>query len=110
MINSECAIVLTTVDSESEAEKFANKILEAKLAACIQIQKIKSRYQWNGKIQRSDEYLLSIKTQADLFDELSEFIKKNHTYETPEILQISVTNVSNDYWQWIRKSCQIVSQ
>jgi periplasmic divalent cation tolerance protein len=78
------SIILSTLKSEEDAEILARKILEKKLAFCIQIQKIKSFYPWNNKIERVDEYLLLIKTRTDLFQELSEYVKLNHGYKTPE--------------------------
>jgi periplasmic divalent cation tolerance protein len=101
MTQSNFAIVLTTVGTEQQAEALAQKILEGKLAACIQIQKIKSSYWWNEKIEHGDEYLLSIKTKTNLFSSLSEFIKKNHSYETPEIIQIQIISGSNKYLEWM---------
>jgi periplasmic divalent cation tolerance protein len=96
--------VLTTVETEQQAEVFAQKILEEKLAACVQIQKIQSRYWWNEKIERADEYLLSIKTRADLSSELSDFIKQNHFYEIPEIVQIPIAGGSEEYLNWMRSA------
>jgi periplasmic divalent cation tolerance protein len=94
-------IVLTTVETEQQAEELSQKILEKRFAACVQIQQIKSLYWWNNKIAHSDEYLLSIKTRAGLFHDLSEFIKKNHPYEIPEIVQIPITDGSEQYLKWL---------
>ncbi|MDR0677747.1 MAG: divalent-cation tolerance protein CutA [Holosporaceae bacterium] len=106
MNRSNFVIVLTTIETKQQAEVLTKKILEKKLAACIQIQKIQSRYWWNGKIERSDEYLLAIKAPANLFAEISNFIKKNHSYETPEIVQIPVTDGSKEYLDWIRETTE----
>jgi periplasmic divalent cation tolerance protein len=92
---------MTTVESEQQAEDLTQRILEEKLAACIQIHKIRSRYWWNGKIENSDEYLLSIKTRASMFSDLSNFIKQNHPYEIPEIVQIPITGGSDKYLEWM---------
>ncbi|GHU15535.1 divalent-cation tolerance protein CutA [Alphaproteobacteria bacterium] len=96
-------IVTTTVETEQQAEALARKIVVEKLAACVQIQKIKSVYSWNDKIELNDEHLLMIKTRSDLFAEISEFIKENHDYQVPEIVQIPITNGSNEYLSWIKK-------
>ena len=101
MIATNCIIVQTTIGSKKEAKELAQKILEEKLAACVQIQKIESSYWWKGEIECSDEYLLSIKTKTDLFYNLFEFIQKNHHYETPEIIQIPITYGSDAYLEWI---------
>lgn len=106
MNKSDFVIVLTTIETKRQAELLARKMLEEKLAACVQIQKTQSRYWWNGKIECGDEYLLAIKTRGDLFAELSEFIKKNHSYETPEIVEIPMTIGSTEYLSWIESALE----
>ena len=56
-------IVLTTVSESREAETLARKIVEAKLAACVQIlPPIISVYSWKDEIEKDSEILLLIKT------------------------------------------------
>jgi periplasmic divalent cation tolerance protein len=105
-MKTDCVIVLTTTDSEEESEKLAQMLLEEKLAACVQIQKIKSHYRWNEKIECADEYLLMIKTRPNLFSEISELICQNHSYETPEIVQIPITRGSPKYLAWIESTLE----
>jgi periplasmic divalent cation tolerance protein len=104
MEQSSFIIVLTTVEIEQRAENLALKILEEKLAACVQIHKIKSNYWWNGEIKCDCEYLLSIKTKAELFHDISEFIKQNHPYEIPEIIQIPIISGSDEYLKWMESA------
>ena len=87
-------VVLTTTPSAEEAEALANKIVEEMLAACVQIlPKMTSVYKWEGKVQTEPEHLLLIKTLDEKFDELRELIKKNHTYDVPEIVAIDAAKV-----------------
>ena len=65
--------------------------------------KMTSIYFWEGKVQSESEHLLLIKTLEDKFDDLSEFIRKNHSYEVPEIVAIPAENVSDDYLKWVRE-------
>jgi len=70
-------IVLTTTPNADEAASLARGIVEAKLAACVQIlPKMTSVYFWEGKVQSEPEHLLLIKTLEEKFDALSEFIRK----------------------------------
>lgn len=95
-------IVLTTTSNEEEANRLAREIVDHKLAACVQIlPQMTSVYFWEGKIQSEPEHLLLIKTLEDKFDELSEFIRKNHSYEVPEIVAIDAEQVSSDYLRWV---------
>ena len=96
-------IVLNTNPNMAEAEMLAKKIIEAKLAACVQIlPKIKSFYFWKDKIEEDAEYLLLIKTLEDNFTELETFINKNHSYDVPEIVALEAKDVSESYLDWIK--------
>lgn len=96
-------VVMTTTSDSDEAKRLARSIVDAKLAACVQIlPKMTSVYFWEGKVQAEPEHLLLIKTLEEKFDQLSEFIKSKHTYDVPEIVAIDVAKVSEDYLTWMR--------
>lgn len=98
-------IVLTTTPNLEEAESLAQKIVEAKLAACVQIlPQMKSFYLWDGEVQNDAEYLLLIKTLSEKFIILESFIQGNHSYEVPEIVAISAEKVSKNYLNWMMES------
>jgi periplasmic divalent cation tolerance protein len=95
-------IVLTTTSDLTEAEVLAHKIVESKLAACVQVMApMRSIYFWNGKIQDDTEHLLLIKTLPERFLQLQKFILANHSYETPEIAAIKAEHVSEHYAKWL---------
>jgi periplasmic divalent cation tolerance protein len=96
-------IVMTSVPDQEQAEKMAKAVLEARLAACVQIQGITSHYWWNGKINKDAEQLICFKTSADKYDALEKAIIANHSYDTPEILQVPVVAGFEKYLGWIRK-------
>ena len=100
-------IVLTTTPDKVEAERLARTIVDAKLAACVQIlPQMTSVYFWEGKVQTEPEHLLLIKTLEERFDELSAFIKTHHSYDVPEIVAIDADKVSEAYLNWIQDSVQ----
>ena len=102
-MESETIVVLTTVSNDEEAESLARKIVEAKLAACVQIlPPMKSVYFWENAIQIDSEHLLLIKTLREKFDELSKFIQANHSYETPEIIALEASAVAENYLDWMK--------
>lgn len=95
-------IVLTTVPNIVEAESLARKIVEAKLAACVQIlPKMTSVYFWEGSVQKESEHLLLIKTLSEKYDELEAFIRANHSYSVPEIVAVNADRVSETYLKWL---------
>lgn len=95
-------IVMTAIDSEAAAEALARQLVEARLAACVQVMPVKSFYVWQGESRREAEYLLLVKTRAALYAQVETFIRIHHAYETPEILQVPVTAGAADYLQWLR--------
>jgi periplasmic divalent cation tolerance protein len=98
------SIVLTTTSNPEEAAKIAQVLLTAKLAACIQVNPIKSYYTWQGSINIDDEQQLLIKCKTQDFAKIQGCIKEYHSYETPEIIQIPIMNGSPEYFQWINES------
>lgn len=96
-------IVLTTAPNIEEAESLAAKIVESKLAGCVQVMpQMTSFYFWEGKIQKDAEHLLLIKTLSEEFEELESFIKSNHSYTVPEIVAIDIEKISDDYLKWLK--------
>ncbi len=94
-------LVLTTVSTAQQAETLARQIVETGLGACVQIEAIRSVYRWQGALCDEPEQRLSIKTRRACFEALERFIRANHGYETPEIVQIPITAGSAAYLQWV---------
>ncbi len=96
-------VVLTTTPNIEEAEKLAEKIVAAKLAACVQVlPPMTSVYFWEGEVQKEPEHLLLIKTLLSKFAELEKFIQANHSYDVPEIIALQSSEVSASYLDWMK--------
>lgn len=101
---SKIIVVFVTCASEDEARRLAGLLLQARLAACVNIiDGVESFFHWQGKIDRAEEHLLIIKTQAALFEELAQLINQHHAYETPEIIALPIVAGSADYLSWIEE-------
>ena len=99
--------ITKTVSKLDEAKRIADNILNKKIAACVQILgPIKSIYWWKNKKENKEEWLCVIKTKKQLFNKISEIIKKIHSYELPEIIAIPIINGSNEYLKWIDNETQ----
>jgi periplasmic divalent cation tolerance protein len=94
-------IVLTTSDSDDHAERIVDAVLQAKLAACLQLLPIRSRYVWEGKIARENEVLILIKAKSADYDDLAACIRAAHTYEVPEIVRLEIKAGAQSYLDWI---------
>lgn len=98
-------IVFNTCPNLAEAETLASKLIEQKLAACVQIiPQITSFYFWDGEVQKDSEFLLLIKTLKEKFDAVKIFIEANHSYSVPEVIAVDAANVSEKYDAWLKSA------
>jgi periplasmic divalent cation tolerance protein len=108
LIMTDKRIVLTTAGSEEEAHKIAHHLVQARLAACVNIvPRITSVYRWKDSLEESAEWLLLIKTTADAFAQVSQAISQLHSYDLPECICLTIEDGSPNYLQWIADSVSI---
>ena len=94
--------VYTTWPSAVEAEAAGRRLVERKLAACINIlPHMTSIYRWEGAIERGEEAVMIVKTRASLAAEVSEAVKHLHSYDTPAILVMPLESVEKTYLGWL---------
>lgn len=95
-------VVLTTCDSEEQAQRLARHLIEHRLAACVNILPgARSVYRWKDKIENAAELVLLIKTRRDMFARLREAIAQLHSYEIPEVIALPVVEGSEAYLSWL---------
>jgi periplasmic divalent cation tolerance protein len=95
-------VVFTACANGEEAEKLARRLLEARLAACVNIvPSVRSLYWWQGRVEESAECLLVIKSRRERMPELTRQLGTIHTYELPEAIAMSVVDGSERYLEWI---------
>ena len=93
--------LFTTVDTREAAESIAHELVERRLAGCVQIGgPVCSTYSWDGCIEQSMEFRLTVKTTKVKLDELIEKLTLLHPYDTPEILWFEVS-ASSSYFSWL---------
>ncbi|WP_349432278.1 divalent-cation tolerance protein CutA [Methylomarinum sp. Ch1-1] len=102
-------IILCSCPDQCTAKKIASHLIEAQLAACINIlPSVTSVYLWQGKVETEQEQLLLIKSHSGQYPELERQIKALHPYELPEIIAVSIDRGLPDYLKWI-DSCLVAS-
>jgi periplasmic divalent cation tolerance protein len=101
MSEPKACVVMVTAPNREEAERLARAALEARLAACVQLQPIASFYWWEGKITSDSELLLLFKTVPARFAALRDLILQHHSYDTPEIISLPVEDGAERYLNWI---------
>lgn len=95
-------ILLSTIDDESQARRLAARLVEERLAACVNIvPKVTSVYKWKGKLEEASELLLVIKTRSELADGLTARLAELHPYDVPECIALEVASGHPPYLDWV---------
>ena len=95
-------VVFSTAGSKDEANKLSRGLVEEKLAYCVNtVPSIQSTYFWEGKLCVDEELLLVIKTQESKFTAVESWVRKNHSYEIPELIALPIVKGSADYLKCI---------
>lgn len=103
--DSNMVIVQTAFEARGEAETMARNLVEARLAACVQMHgPVLSTYQWRSELTQSEEYVLTIKAPATRASKIEDYIKAHHTYTTPEIIVVDAL-ASRAYGRWAQQEC-----
>ena len=103
----QCKLVLVTAPDLKTARALAGEALKARLAACANLLPgIESRYWWQGKIERSKEVLLVMKTTAACLPGLEKLIMARHPSDTPEFIALNLNEGNRRYLAWLAASCR----
>ena len=95
-------IVFTNCPDEACANTIALALVEAKLAACVNIlPRVQSVYCWQGTVESATEIPLFIKSTAANYPALEAKIRQLHPYEVPEIIALPVTHGLPAYLNWV---------
>lgn len=97
-------VVFVTCANEAQANNIGRKLLENKLAACVNKAKVSSIFTWRGKIEKAREVLLTIKTKKNLFRKVEKTVKSLHSYEVAEIIALPIITANSQYLDWIKES------
>jgi periplasmic divalent cation tolerance protein len=101
-------VVLVTCGSVEEGKRIGRALVEARLAACVNVVQapIASIYRWKGRVDAATEFLMIIKSSRQRFPALQEAVKRLHSYEIPEIISLPIERGSRDYMAWLTLSVQ----
>jgi len=100
-------LVLVTHPAGRAAGRFAARLVDARLAACVNIlPAAESVFWWRGKLDRGRESLLLIKTTASAYAPLEAAITRWHPYDVPEVIAVPIMRGSAPYLAWVKSSVQ----
>lgn len=96
---------ITTLKTEQEAKQIAQNLIREKLCACAQISSvITSIYEWEGRLEETTEYRLTLKTHSSTITDLEIRLHELHPYETPQWIVIKSESSSENYAKWVEST------
>jgi periplasmic divalent cation tolerance protein len=99
------AVVLVTAPEMRTARRLARAAVQGRLAACANLlPNLESHYWWQGKLSKSSEVLIVLKTTARKLAALERLIVAAHPYDTPEFVALPVARVNRRYLRWWEQS------
>jgi periplasmic divalent cation tolerance protein len=102
MTESHPILATTTAPDLETAERIARRLVEDRLAACVQIvQGIRSVYRWQGRVQEEPEVLLLVKTAETQLPRIENLLHQIHPYELPELVSVPISSGSAAYLRWL---------
>jgi periplasmic divalent cation tolerance protein len=94
--------VYMTASSADEAKKIGRALVEARLAACVNVlDRMTSFYWWQGQIEEGHEAVLIAKTTRGHLDALTAKVKTLHSYTVPCVVGLPIQGGNEDFLDWI---------
>lgn len=82
------------------APDLARRIVENRLAACVNIVECASIYRWEGEVHEDDEVVLFVKTTEGAYEDCVDAITSGHPYDVPCIERFDETAVMDSFARW----------
>lgn len=95
------AVVTTTVATPADARQLATQAVQARLAACAQVEAITAHYRWQGALHEDAEWRVAFKTTQAAAPALLDWLQARHPYDLPQLLAQPV-QASAAYAAWVR--------
>jgi periplasmic divalent cation tolerance protein len=101
----EIADVSITAESADWLADFTRSLVNDRLAACGNIvPSIRSIYRWQGAIEDDSEALVVLHTRQSLVPAIIERADREHPYDTPQVLAVTVVDAHAGYRDWVLAS------
>lgn len=97
-------VISTTFPDAAAANACAERLVEAGLAACAQVEgPVASTYRWEGRVERGEEWRLVCKTSRTTGAACRKALEAAHPYDLPQLLW-QECRASAPYAAWVERS------
>lgn len=111
MADTPHVLVLTTLPADADAVAFATALVEARLAACVNLLPVmESVYRWDGRVQRDSERQLIMKTSQERVATVWQRVRELHPYDVPEFIVLPIVDGNDAYLRWIGESTRMSAE
>lgn len=108
-MTTDLLVVLCTCPSGEIAVTLARKLVESRLAACVNVSApLTSIYTWEQAVHQSEEQLLIIKTDHQHYSALEQTIRESHPYQLPEIIALPISAGLAPYLRWVQSALETI--
>ena len=98
-------VVLVTCPTPAVGRRLARELVRLRLAACVNVLPgVESVFRWQGKVDRSREALLVIKTTRARLARLTRTVVALHPYDLPEVIALPLIAGHPPYLRWVASS------
>ena len=95
--------VYMTAGSFEEAKSIGQILVGQNLAACVNLlENMTSIYNWEDKMEESQEVIMIAKTRKTLMPKLIEKVNSLHSYDCPCILELPIQGGNLNFLSWIK--------
>jgi periplasmic divalent cation tolerance protein len=99
---AEMIIIYTTLPSENDARTIGAELVEARLAACVNILPgMVSIYRWQDATETASETVMLVKAPKALEAQLLAALAARHPYSVPALIVVEPSSVGAPYLAWL---------
>lgn len=92
----------TTTSTRDDALRLGRSLVDAGLVACAQVSgPITSIYRWEGRIESTEEFRLTLKFRTSGADAIVKWLNDNHPYDIPQWVFCRIDGGSEKYLKWV---------
>lgn len=88
-----------------EAREISQALVLKGWVACASIfPLVESWFIWEGELEQASEVKVLLKTVENYYSKIESYIKKNHSYQVPEIIMFYIDQGYEPYLKWMSQA------
>jgi periplasmic divalent cation tolerance protein len=84
----------------ADASELAQRLVDERLAACVNLVPCESVYRWDGAVHEDEESILLAKTVAERYDDLRAAVVEWHPHDVPCVERFDAADAHDPFAAW----------